>query len=109
MSYDVQHWCTISSTNKRGHSLFILVCASTVRTKHFLWMWDGLKRCQGTLSIYQSNISKNKLELKQTRYNDIDWWYFNQLIQFKTTEMANKDLDRYCNALDKCWSIPYQI
>ncbi|KAH7659810.1 DNA repair protein Rad50 eukaryotes protein [Dioscorea alata] len=75
----------------------------------FLQQIKELKRCQGTLSIYQSNISKNKLELKQTRYNDIDWWYFNQLIQFKTTEMANKDLDRYCNALDKCWSIPYQI
>lgn len=42
MSYDVQHWCTVSSTNRRGHSLFILVCSSTVRTKHFLWMWDGV-------------------------------------------------------------------
>ncbi|XP_038971803.1 DNA repair protein RAD50 [Phoenix dactylifera] len=60
-----------------------------------------LNRCHGTLSVYQSNISKNKLELKQKQYNDIDKRYFNQLVQLKTTEMANKDLDRYHNALDK--------
>ncbi|XP_029121555.1 DNA repair protein RAD50 isoform X4 [Elaeis guineensis] len=60
-----------------------------------------LNRCHGTLSVYQSNISKNKLELKQAQYNDIDKRYFNQLVQLKTTEMANKDLDRYYNALDK--------
>ncbi|XP_073116824.1 DNA repair protein RAD50 isoform X2 [Elaeis guineensis] len=64
--------------------------------------FDGkLNRCHGTLSVYQSNISKNKLELKQAQYNDIDKRYFNQLVQLKTTEMANKDLDRYYNALDK--------
>ncbi|CAA6659879.1 unnamed protein product [Spirodela intermedia] len=60
-----------------------------------------LNRFHGTVSVYQSNMSKSKLELKQTQYNDIDKRYFNQLIQLKTTEMANKDLDRYYNALDK--------
>ncbi|RZC68646.1 hypothetical protein C5167_031923 [Papaver somniferum] len=60
-----------------------------------------LDRSHGTLSVYQSNISKNKLDLKQAQYSDIDKRYFNQLIQLKTTEMANKDLDRYYNALDK--------
>ncbi|KAL5992100.1 hypothetical protein ACLOJK_013014 [Asimina triloba] len=85
-----------------------------------------LNRCRGTLSVYQSNIAKNKLDLKQAQYNEIDKRYFNQLIQLKqsvslgpvqfiefgigkekgkeigkTTEMANKDLDRYYNALDK--------
>ncbi|KAM0915487.1 hypothetical protein ACQ4PT_010817 [Festuca glaucescens] len=58
-------------------------------------------RCQGTISVYQSNISKHKLELKQTQYKDIEKRYFNQLLQLKTTEMANKDLDRYYAALDK--------
>lgn len=58
-------------------------------------------RCHGTLSVYQSNISKHKLELKQTQYKDIEKRYFNQLLQLKTTEMANKDLDRYYAALDK--------
>ncbi|KAL8136932.1 hypothetical protein V2J09_002933 [Rumex salicifolius] len=60
-------------------------------------------RCHGTLSVYESNISKNKVDLKQTQYKDIDNRYFDQLIQLKvaTTEMANKDLDRYYNALDK--------
>nr|VDC88720.1 unnamed protein product [Brassica oleracea] len=60
-----------------------------------------LNRCRGTVSVYQSSISKNKVELKQTQYKDIDKRHFDQLIQLKTTEMANKDLDRYYNALDK--------
>ncbi|KAK6255245.1 hypothetical protein SCA6_016550 [Theobroma cacao] len=60
-----------------------------------------INRCRGTMSVYQSNISKNKAELKQAQYKDIDKRYFDQLIQLKTTEMANKDLDRYYNALDK--------
>lgn len=60
-----------------------------------------LNRCQGTMSVYQSNISKHKIDLNQTQYKDIDKRYFDQLIQLKTTEMANKDLDRYSKALDK--------
>ncbi|OMO96607.1 DNA repair protein Rad50 [Corchorus capsularis] len=60
-----------------------------------------INRYRGTMSVYQSNISKNKAELKQAQYKDIDKRYFDQLIQLKTTEMANKDLDRYYNALDK--------
>ncbi|XP_031379427.1 DNA repair protein RAD50 isoform X3 [Punica granatum] len=59
-----------------------------------------VNRSHGTMSVYQSNISKNKLDLKQAQYKDIDKRYFDQLIQLKTTEMANKDLDRYYNALD---------
>ncbi|KAJ1696950.1 hypothetical protein LUZ63_005462 [Rhynchospora breviuscula] len=60
-----------------------------------------LNRCQGTLSVYQSNISRHKVELKQPQYKDIEKRYSNQLIQLKTSEMANKDLDRYYNAVDK--------
>ncbi|GKV28642.1 hypothetical protein SLEP1_g37667 [Rubroshorea leprosula] len=58
-------------------------------------------KCQGTMSVYQNNIAKNRDDLKQAQYKDIDKRYFDQLIQLKTTEMANKDLDRYCTALDK--------
>lgn len=60
-----------------------------------------VNRCKGTMSVYQSNISRNKIDLKQAQYKDIDKRHFDQLIQLKTTEMANKDLDRYYNALDK--------
>ncbi|CAN4107174.1 unnamed protein product [Withania somnifera] len=60
-----------------------------------------LNKFHGTLSVYQSNISKNRVDLKQAQYKDIDKRYFDQLIQLKTTEMANKDLDRYYSALDK--------
>ncbi|KAL1548104.1 DNA repair protein RAD50 isoform X1 [Salvia divinorum] len=56
---------------------------------------------RGTLSVYKSNIDQNKADLKQAQYKDIDKRYFDQLIQLKTTEMANKDLDRYYKALDK--------
>ncbi|GLT97735.1 hypothetical protein SLE2022_152840 [Rubroshorea leprosula] len=58
-------------------------------------------KCRGTMSVYQNNIAKNRDDLKQAQYKDIDKRYFDQLIQLKTTEMANKDLDRYCTALDK--------
>ncbi|XP_057766216.1 DNA repair protein RAD50 isoform X2 [Salvia miltiorrhiza] len=60
-----------------------------------------LNRHRGTLSVYKSNIDQNKADLKQAQYKDIDKRYFDQLIQLKTTEMANKDLDRYYKALDK--------
>ncbi|KAL1221197.1 DNA repair protein RAD50 [Cardamine amara subsp. amara] len=60
-----------------------------------------LNRYRGTASVYESSISKNRVELKQAQYKDIDKRHFDQLIQLKTTEMANKDLDRYYNALDK--------
>ncbi|GMH20274.1 hypothetical protein Nepgr_022115 [Nepenthes gracilis] len=60
-----------------------------------------LNRCRGTMSVYESNISKHRIDLKQAQYRDIDKRYFDQLIQLKTMEMANKDLDKYYNALDK--------
>nr|XP_048333256.1 DNA repair protein RAD50 isoform X2 [Ziziphus jujuba var. spinosa] len=60
-----------------------------------------VNRYHGTMSVYQSNISKNKIDLKQAQYKDIDKRYYDQLIQLKTTEMANKDLDRYYNALGR--------
>lgn len=60
-----------------------------------------LNRFRGTMAVYETNISKNKIDLKQPQYKDIDKRYFDQLIQLKTTEMANKDLDRYYSALDK--------
>ena len=35
------------------------------------------------MSVYQSNISKNKIDLKQAQYKDIDKRYYEQLIQLK--------------------------
>lgn len=64
-------------------------------------LFAELNRFHGTMSVYESNISKNKIDLKQPQYKDIDKRHFDQLIQLKTTEMANKDLDRYYDALDK--------
>lgn len=35
------------------------------------------------MSVYQSNVSKNKVDLKQAQYKDIDKRYYDQLIQLK--------------------------
>ena len=35
------------------------------------------------MSVYQTNVSKNKVDLKQAQYKDIDKRYFDQLIQLK--------------------------
>ncbi|KAK2973610.1 hypothetical protein RJ640_027520 [Escallonia rubra] len=82
-----------------GVSSFEAELAKLTRERESLL--SELNRCHGTLSVYQSNVAKNKIDLKQAQYKDIDKRYFDQLIQLKTTEMANKDLDRYYNALDK--------
>ncbi|KAJ0606193.1 putative DNA repair protein Rad50 [Helianthus annuus] len=60
-----------------------------------------LNKYQGTVDVYQKAISKNKIDLKNPEYKDIDKRYFDQLLKLKTTEMANKDLNKYYNALDK--------
>ncbi|CAK9190573.1 unnamed protein product [Sphagnum troendelagicum] len=60
-----------------------------------------LNRSQGTIAVYESNIVRSKADLRQSQYKDIDKRFCSQLIQLKTTEMANKDLDKYYNALDR--------
>lgn len=35
------------------------------------------------MAVYHSNVSKNKIDLKQAQYKDIDKRYFDQLIQLK--------------------------
>lgn len=41
------------------------------------------------MSVYQNNISKNKIDLKQVQYKDIDKRYFDQLIQLKVGHSAD--------------------
>ncbi|PWA83573.1 DNA repair protein Rad50 [Artemisia annua] len=60
-----------------------------------------LNKYYGTVAVYQKAISKNKVDLKNPEYKDIDKRYFDQLLKLKTTEMANKDLNKYYTALDK--------
>jgi hypothetical protein len=48
-----------------------------------------LNRFRGTMSVYQNNISKNKIDLKQVQYKDIDKRYFDQLIQLKVGHFAD--------------------
>lgn len=48
----------------------------------FFSLWQ-LNKFQGTISVYQSNISNHKVDLKQAQYKDIDKRYFDQLIQLK--------------------------
>nr|GEU84341.1 DNA repair protein RAD50 [Tanacetum cinerariifolium] len=60
-----------------------------------------LNKYYGTVAVYQKAISKNKVDLKNPEYKDIDKRHFDQLLKLKTTEMANKDLNKYYTALDK--------
>lgn len=81
---------------------FSKVQAENVRlSKERESLLSELNKCHGTLSVYVRNLTKYENDLKQAQYKDIDNRYFDQMIQLKTTEMANKDLDRYYNALDK--------
>ncbi|KAH9649605.1 DNA repair protein RAD50 [Citrus sinensis] len=50
-----------------------------------------VNRCQGTMSVYQTNISRNKIDLKQAQYKDIDKRHFDQLIQLKNFVADNRD------------------
>lgn len=53
-------------------------------SSEFTWfLLLQLNKYHGTVSVYQSNISKNKVDLKQAQYKDIDKRYFDQLIQLK--------------------------
>jgi DNA repair protein RAD50 len=65
-----------------------------------LLSWQ-LNRSQGTIAVYENNVVRSKADLRQSQYKDIDKRFCSQLIQLKTTEMANKDLDKYYNALDR--------
>lgn len=40
------------------------------------------------MSVYQTNISRNKIDLKQAQYKDIDKRHFDQLIQLKVGEFT---------------------
>ncbi|CAI9260748.1 unnamed protein product [Lactuca saligna] len=70
-------------------------------TKEREGLLSELNKCHGTLAVYQKAISKNKVDLKNPEYKEIDKRHFDQLLKLKTTEMANKDLNKYYNALDK--------
>lgn len=59
------------------------------KAKLWILFSQQLNRSQGTMSVYQSNISKNKIDLKQAQYKDIDKRYFDQLIQLKVGDSSN--------------------
>ena len=46
------------------------------------WLWQ-LNRSQGTIAVYESNVAKNKTDLSQPQYKDIEKRYSSQLIQLK--------------------------
>lgn len=55
----------------------------------------------GTLNAYAQNMEKNRNDLRANEYKDIDRRYRSMLIDLKTLEMANGDLDKYYTALDR--------
>jgi DNA repair protein RAD50 len=55
----------------------------------------------GKRDTYQGQIKEHQKELAKPMNRNIDEQYRQMLIQVKTTEMANGDLDKYHHALDK--------
>lgn len=51
------------------------------------YLYLQLNRSRGTIFVFESNISKNKIDLKQAQYKDIDKRYFDQLILLKVISL----------------------
>lgn len=58
-------------------------------------------RIDGSVVTYQESLSRSQRDLGQQVYRDIDGKYRRQLIELRTTEMANSDLEKYHKALEK--------
>jgi DNA repair protein RAD50 len=56
---------------------------------------------RGRTSTYKEHVDKCKRELKDASFKDIDERFRKATIELRTTEMANDDLNKYYNALDK--------
>jgi DNA repair protein RAD50 len=50
---------------------------------------------RGSLATIRDGIHRAQRDLASPNYRDIDMRYRKQLIELKTTEMANSDLDKY--------------
>jgi len=56
---------------------------------------------RGCTSTYKESIDKCRRELKDASFKDVDERFRHATIELRTTEMANDDLNKYYNALDK--------
>ena len=50
---------------------------------------------RGSLATIREGVHRAQRDLASPNYRDIDGRYRKQLIELKTTEMANSDLDKY--------------
>ena len=50
---------------------------------------------RGSLATIRDSVHRAQRDLSSPNYRDIDARYRKQLIELKTTEMANSDLDKY--------------
>ncbi len=55
----------------------------------------------GKRDTFVGQIREHEKELTKPQYQNIDERYRQMLIKVKTTQMANSDLDKYYNALNK--------
>ncbi|CAI5976097.1 unnamed protein product [Closterium sp. NIES-65] len=66
---------------------------------------DGLaaeqNHSRGKVAAHEASIRRAEIELRAPQFRDIVSRHKKQLIQLKTSEMANRDIDKYYNALDK--------
>ncbi len=58
---------------------------------------------RGSLATIRDGVHRAQRDLASPNYRDIDMRYRKQLIELKTTEMANSDLDKYHKVgISKC-------
>ncbi|XP_028394772.1 DNA repair protein RAD50-like [Dendronephthya gigantea] len=57
--------------------------------------------CEGMQTGLEREITRFQKELQDPMFKDADSKHRNKLIEIKTTEMANDDLDKYYKALDR--------
>ncbi|GJP34234.1 hypothetical protein CLOM_g18682 [Closterium sp. NIES-68] len=61
----------------------------------------GQNHSRGKVAAHEASIRRSQAELKAPQFRDIENRHRKQLIQLKTSELANRDIDKYYNALDK--------
>ncbi|XP_057317198.1 DNA repair protein RAD50-like [Hydractinia symbiolongicarpus] len=65
---------------------------------------DGRKdkaTLEGQLKGFEDEVSRCKRELNSSLYSNAETKHCDMMIQMRTTELANQDLDKYYKALDK--------
>lgn len=76
-----------------NHEAIVTEYKSTQRQKEDVQRRQDMMR--GSLATIRDGVQRAQRDLASPNYRDIDTRYRKQLIELKTTEMANSDLEKY--------------